>query len=273
MTTPLDIATEIRRLHFAEKWPVHTVAAQLRVHADVVRRVIGLATASSCAHPRPRVQDLVAPYTEFIAETLARFPRLRATRLFDMMQARGFAGSHRTVRRYLQQVRPTSRGEVCLRPQPLIGEQAQVDWMHIGNVSTGPSTTRALWAFVMVLSYSRALWAELLFDLTAHGVRRSLIRGCVHFGGSPRTWLFDNPKTVVIERHGNAMRFHALILEVASSFCADPRLCAVRHPQSKGRVERAVRFLRDRFCYGRTFISLAQGTAELTDFLAPCVRM
>ena len=98
----------------------------------------------------------------------------------------------------------------------------------------------------MVLSYSRALWAELILDLTAASLRRSLIRATQFFGGTPRQWLFDNPKIVVLERHGEAIRFHPELLEQASVYCVQPHLCGVRKPQHKGRVERAIRYLRDR---------------------------
>jgi transposase len=265
MTISDEKAAEIRRLHYSEKWRLHTVADQLHVHVDVVRRVVGLTAPSP--HSRPRIDDMMAIYADFVEETIKQYPRLRSTRIYDMLLSRGFSGSPRTVRRYLQKVRPKMRGEVCLRPQPLIGEQSQIDWMHVGPVSVGSGAVRQLWAFVMVLSHSRSLWAELLFDLTAEGVRRSLLRGCSYFGGTTRQWLFDNPKTVVLERYGQSCKFHPLLLEVASELHVQPRLCAVRHPQSKGRVERAVRYLRDRFLDGRTISSLTQGTEELNQFL------
>jgi hypothetical protein len=90
--------------------------------------------------------------------------------------------------------------------EPLIGEQAQVDWAHVGHIKVAGGE-RALWAFVMVLAWSRAMWAELVLDLTVHSVRRSIARAIQAFGGSTRQWLFDNPKTIVLERHDNAVRF------------------------------------------------------------------
>ena len=81
MTVTADIEAEIRRLYFAEHWPVGTVVSQTQQHGDVVRRVLGLDT------PRPSPTErllLVEPYKDFIAETLKKYPTLRATRLFDM---------------------------------------------------------------------------------------------------------------------------------------------------------------------------------------------
>jgi transposase len=102
MTTP-ELEAEIVRLHFAEHWRVGTIAAQLGVHPDVVRRVLGIGEVAGDALPRPR---LVGPYRDFIAETLAQYPRLRATRLYDMLRERGYKGAVRTLREYVAEVRP-----------------------------------------------------------------------------------------------------------------------------------------------------------------------
>ena len=119
----------------------------------------------------------------------------------------------------------------------------------------------------MVLAYSRALWAELVFELTADSLCRSLVRGTTWMQGSARQWLLDNPKAVVLERHGDAARFHPDLLDVASHYHVQPRLCAVGKGNQKGRVERAVRYLRERFFAGRRIADLATGNRELARFL------
>jgi transposase len=205
-------------------------------------------------------------YESFVAETLTQYPRLRATRLYDMLCTRGYEGSVRTVRRYVQLVRPAPKSEVFLRVEPLIAEQSQIDWGYVGKLRL-PGGTRQLWVFVMVLAYSRALWAELVLDLSASSLRRSLLRACRYFGGVTRQWLFDNPKVVVLERHGDAVRFHPELLALAGQLCAAPRLCGVRKPQHKGKVERAIRLLRDRFFAARTIRDVERGNAELLVFL------
>jgi transposase len=182
----------------------------------------------------------------FVAETLKQYPRLRSTRLYDMLVERGYEGSVRSVRRYVQRVRPEPKTEVFLRTEPLIAEQAQIDWGYVGKILID-GCTRQLWVFVIVLAYSRAMWAELVIDLTASSLRRSLVRACLYFCGVTRQWLFDNPKIVVLERHGDAVRFHPELLTLSGQLCVALRLCGVRKPQQKGKVERAIRYLRERF--------------------------
>ena len=264
MTVTPDTEAEIRRLYFAEHWRRGTIGAQLGLHDDVVKRVIGPTGRGVRISGNPTM--ILDPFLVIIAETLERYPRLRSTRLYDMLVGRGYEGSLRTLRRYVATVRPLPKSEVFLRVEPLIAEQAQIDWAHVGYLQF-PGGRRALWVFVLVLSYSRAMWAEFVLDLSVHSLRRSLLRAAQYFGGSPRQWLFDNPKTVVLERHGDAVRFHPALLDLAGAMRVQPRLCAVRRPQQKGRVERAVRFLRERFLAARTIHGVEHGNVQLLDFI------
>ncbi len=265
MTASAETEAEIRRLYFAEHFKVGTIVNQLGIHAEMVRRVLGLLPGRTRGAAKPRAH-VVDPFAVFIADTLARYPSLRATRLHDMLVPRGYQGSVRALREYVAQVRPRPRREAYLTLEPLCGEQAQVDWAFVGRVRV-PGGERALWLFVMVLSWSRAMWGEFVFDTTAHGVRRSLVRACTAFGGTPRQWLFDNPKTVVIERHGAHVRFHPLLTELSGELCAQLRVCTPRKANQKGKVERAIRYLRDRFLAGRAINSIQQGNRELTEFI------
>jgi transposase len=264
MTIDLSKEHEIRRLHDVEKWKRGTIAAELGVHPDVVDRVLDRgADRALVLAPRP---SLVDAYVAFIDETLKAHPRLRATRLFDMIRLRGYEGGVAILRRHVAEVRPVPRGEVYLRTERLIGEQAQVDWAHVGSLAV-TGGLRPLWVFVMVLAYSRAMWAELVFDLTVESLRRSLVRAARFFEGVTRQWLFDNPKTVVLARHGDAVRFHPGLLEIAGALRVQPRLCRPRRPTDKGGVERANRYLHDRFFAARTITSIQDGNRQLLDFI------
>ncbi len=264
MTPTPEILVEICRLYFVEHWRVGTIAAQLGLHRDVVRRVLGL-EPSPAGPPlvRPRLVD---PYRDFIADTLDRYPRLRATRLYDMLRERGYRGSVRTLREYVAEVRPKPRREAYLRTETMPGEQSQIDWAYVGKVAVAGGE-RALWLFVLVLSHSRALWGEFVFDLSAHSVCRSLVRAAEYFEGVTRQWLFDNPKTIVLERVGDAVRFHPTLYECCARMRVQPRLCAVARPEHKGKVERAIRYLRDRFLAGRSIVGVDEGNRQLLRFL------
>ena len=264
MTVELATEHEIRRLHDVEKWKPGTIATELGVHSDVVTRVLDRGADRTLVVPRR--PSLVDPYVAFINQTLKEHPRLRATRLFDMLCARGYQGGIAILRRHVAEVRPVPRGEVYLRLDHLIAEQAQVDWAHVGSLPVDGGS-RPLWVFVMMLAYSRAMWAELVFDLTVESLRRSLVRAAEFFGGVTRQWLFDNPKTVVLARHGDAVRYHPGLLEIAGALRVQPRLCRPKRPTDKGGVERVNRFLHDRFFAARTITSIEDGNRQLLDFI------
>lgn len=265
MTVSIATAAEIRRLYFAEHWKRGTIAAQLGVHFDTVARVLG-SFGPKAGTPRPEARVL-EPYVAFVDETLARHPRLVSTRIHDMLVERGYSGSLRTLRRYVRASRPAPRNEVYVRVESLPGEQAQVDWAHVGTLAV-PGGRRPLWAFVIVLAYSRAMWAELVVDMGVASLRRSLVRASAFFGGSPRQWLFDNAKAIVIERSGDAIRFHPDLLDLAARLHVQPMLCGPRKPHEKGKVERAIRYLKDRFFAARSFHSIEHGNAQLAEFFA-----
>ena len=253
MTTAPDLVAQILRLHAVEKWRVGTIARQLHVHRDVVRRVI--AGNSAPVHPWPPRASRIDPYRPFILETLARFPTLTSARLLGMLAERGYVGSASHLRRLVADMRPRPAAEAYLRLRTLPGEQAQVDWAHFGHLQIGRAR-RPLMAFVMVLSHSRRIF--LRFFLDAHGA--TFIRGHAEafaaFGGCARVVLYDNLKSAVLERRGDAIRFNPALLAFAAHCRYEPRPVAVARGNEKGRVERAIRYVRDNFFAARTYTDL-----------------
>lgn len=263
MTVSLETVAEIRRLYFAEHWKRGTIATQLGVHVDVVKRALGR-LGPRPGTPRPSSR-LLEPYRPFIDETLQQYPRLVATRLYDMLRERGYAGSLRTLRRYVRKVRPRPR-RAYLDIETLAGEVGEVDWGHVGELAV-PGGHRALWVFVLQLSHSRAVFAELVLSLDASSLRRSLLRAAAYFGGCPRAWLFDNAKTVVVERRGQLVRFHRGLVALAAELHVELRVCDPGAPHQKGGVERSIRYLKERFFAARYIHSVEQGNAQLLAFL------
>ena len=144
----------------------------------------------------------------------------------------------------MQRLRPRPAAEAFLRLKTHPGEQAQVDWGHFGTIRIG-NADRPLWCFVMVLSWSRAMWARFVLDPQMEGFLRCHQQAFHALGGVPRVVLYDNLKSVVIDRIGDEVRFNDRILEFAGHFAYDPRPCAPYRGNEKGRVERRIRDLRE----------------------------
>jgi transposase len=231
-----ETRAQIRRHFYAEHWKVGTIAHELGVHSDTVRNAIEAERFRSTQPLRP---SLVDPYAEFIRQTLDQHPRLRATRIYQMLHDRGYTGSVVQLRRAVARLRPSIR-EPFLRLQTFPGEQAQVDWAHFGHVMVGRAR-RALSCFVMTLSYSRALYLEFFFDQTMENFWRGHVHAFQTWNGQPRAILYDNLKAAVLERRGSQILFNPRLLELSAHYHFAPQPCQVRAGNQKGRVERAIR--------------------------------
>jgi transposase len=240
---------QVLRLYYGERWKIGTIAEELGIHHTVVRRIIA---QEGHAGSLPRKKRLIDPYLPTIEETLQKHPRLTASRLYEMVRMRGYPGKISQLRAIVAELRPRRTPEAFLRLQTLPGVQAQVDWAHFAHLEVG-SARRPLMAFVMVLSYSRAIYLKFFHS---HGMSSFLTghdEAFRFFGGVPRTCLYDNLKSVVIERSGNDIRFNQDFIAFAGAYRFEARPVGVRRGNEKGRVERAIRYIRENFFAAREF--------------------
>ena len=255
---PRHLEAEVLRLYHAEGWRIGTLCRQLNLHRDTVRRVL---TQAGIAPPPGIRRSMIEPFVPFIQDTLARYPRLRASRLYHMVRERGYIGSADHFRHLLTRYRPRPAAEAYLRLRTLPGEQGQVDWAHFGTIPIGRAR-RALMAFVMVLSYSRHVFLRFYLNAAMPSFLHGHLAAFQHFGAVPRTLLYDNLRSAVLERRADAIRLHPTLLELAAWYRFQPRPVAVARGNEKGRVERAIRFVRDRFFAARRFTDLADLNAQ-----------
>lgn len=251
--------SEIVRLVLAEKWPIGTVARQLGVHHSVVRRALRhIGVPIPKLHPRASKLD---PYMPFVHAQLEKYPTLPASRLHQMLCERGYTGGQSRVREMVALVRPRPKAEAYLRLSTLPGEQAQVDWAHFGTLVIGRAL-RKLLAFVMVLSFSRKIFLRFFLDARMPNFLRGHVEAFEKFRGVARTSVYDNLKSAVVERVGDAIRFNETLLQLATHYRFGPRVAAPGRGNEKGRVERAIRYVRDSFFAGREVRDLDTLNAE-----------
>ena len=247
----IEAHARIRRLFYAEHWKIGTIAHELSLHPDTIRRAVGSEQFNDGKVLRPSVMD---PYAEFIGQVLDKHPRLRATRIYQMIRDRGYTGSIVQLRRFVAGIRPVHK-EAFLLLRMFPGEQGQVDWASFGTVRVGRARRR-LSCFVITLSYSRALYLEFFFDQKMESFLRGHVNAFSDWQGVPRMLLYDNLRSAVLERRGDNIRFHPRLLELGSHYHFAPRPCQVRAGNQKGRVERAIRYIRESFFAARPFTTL-----------------
>ena len=205
MTISDELEAKILRYYHVEKWRVGTIARQLNVHHSVVRRVLSQAGIAKSNFIKR--ESVITPFLSFVLETLTNYPTLTASRLYDMVRSRGYNGGVDHFRHLILLYRPRPPAEAYLRLRTLPGEQAQVDWGHFGYVDIGKAR-RPLMAFVMVLSYSRKIFLHFYLNQRMANFLSGHEASFAAWNGVPRVLLYDNLKSAVLERQGDAIRFH-----------------------------------------------------------------
>ncbi len=248
-----ETESEILRLLYVEKWKRGTIARQLKIHHGVVDRVLlqnGIAIDRLQARPR-----MIDPYLPFIHGVLEKYPKLTASRLHEMVKERGYQGGVDHFRDMVARQRPRPAAEAYLRLRTLPGDQAQVDWAYFGKVTIG-NAERPLFGFVMVLSWSRQIYLKFYTGMVTANFLQGHVDAFEAWQGVPREILYDNLKSAVLERVGDAIRFNPRLLEMASHYRFAPKPVAVARGNQKGRVERAIQYIRHSFYAARQWDGL-----------------
>jgi transposase len=258
MTISDELEAKILRYFHVEKWTVGTISRQLNIHRDTVKRVLVQSGNAKVVSVRPSQID---PYLPFIIDTLKKYPNLTASRLYHMVVARGYVGGPDHFRHLIALHRPRITHEAYFRLKTLPGEQAQVDWGNFGYITIGEAK-RSLMAFVMVLSYSRKIFLRFYLNQSTANFLDGHEAAFTAWGGVPRVIQYDNLKSAVLERHGDAIHFNPLLLSFAAHYRFEPRPVAIARGNEKGRVERAIRYIRTSFFAARTWKDLEDLNAQ-----------
>lgn len=240
------LAAEIRRLFTQEGWHRNTIARHLGVHHSTVTRA--LAREGLAPSPPVRRASMLDEYVAFVREVLERYPKLPASVVYQMVCKRGYPGGEDHFRHRVAALglRPRKPREAYLRLRTLPGEQAQIDWAAFGT-RVVPGGVRKLYAFVMVLSYSRALFFRFFYDARLGSFLAAHVEALSFFDACAKVLLYDNLKSAVLERVGTGVRFNPRLLQLADHYGFEPRPVAPRRGNEKGRVERAIRYIRTSF--------------------------
>jgi len=254
---PAETSTRICHLFVAQRWTVGAIARELGVHHSTVRRALRDAghlgpVAALRTSTRATLAD---PFVPFLIATLEQYPSITASRLYDMVKSRGYTGARDHFRSIVRSLRPLRSHEAYLRLETLPGDEAQVDWGSFGHLQVGRAR-RPLSAFVMVLSYSRKPFLRFFLEQRMPAFLQGHVEAFASFGGVPHHVLYDNLKSAVLERDGQAIRFNPALLALASHYGFLPKPVAPARGNEKGRVERLIRYVRSSFFSARSFTDL-----------------
>jgi transposase len=235
------------------------LARQLGISRDTIHRWIragdldrDLDAGAVQYGPRPPVPTKLDPYKAIVRTRLEAYPELSAVRLLEEIRAAGYGGGYTQLKEFVRSIRPVPVPEPVRRFETPPGRQAQVDFARFRF----PWGVR--YALLVVLGYSRLLWLRFYRRQDMRTLLLGLEEAFAYMGGVPRELLFDQMKAVItkdLRLEGGALVRNAEFLRFAHHWGFTPRACRPYRAQTKGKVERPVRYVRGNLIYGRDFLN------------------
>ena len=255
---------EIMRLH-ASGLSIREIARRTGFARNTVRKYLRRPALPRYS-PRPRRPSKLDPFKPYVEQRMAEGV-FNANRLWHELRALGYRGGKTILKDYLQPRRPPKVPRVVVRFEPAPGEQAQVDWGEFAYTDPRGRRRRA-YGFVLVLSYSRAMYVEFVERQDLSTLLRCHLHAFEALGGVPKTILYDNMKTVVLRRQGNTVEYQPRLMDFALLAGYTPRSCRPYRAQTKGRVERVIGYLKQAFWPGARFTDLADLNRQVQAWVA-----
>lgn len=234
--------------------PIRQITKVLGISRNTVRKYLR-EPGIPAMRPRPSRSSKLAPFEEHLERRLSEGVD-NCVVLLRELRAIGYTGGYTILKEYVKPFRRLRQPSVTMRFETEPGEQAQVDWMLL-RYRLPDGQTRRVWAFVMVMSWSRAIYVEFAPRADEAAFLRCHAHAFTFFGGVPAKILYDNAKVVVLERDSKGQPvWNERFLDFSLRLGFDARLCHPYRPQTKGRVESGVKYVRRNFWPTATFTDL-----------------
>jgi len=245
---------EIHHLHLVEKWPVRKIARHLHIGRCTIAKYLDAPAPAPTRRDRASKLD---PFKPAINDLLQQDPAANAPVIAQRLLPLGYEGGVTIVKDYLRAVRQNvAARRAYVRVEPGPGERFDIDWGHFDALVYN-GAIRKLYAFCLVESHSRKIYLEFTHSQTFETFVRCHIHAFHELGGCARELWYDNLATAVAEHDGNLVRFNPRFLGFAREYNFVPRACHVRAAWEKGKVERAIGYIRQNFWPLRSFADLA----------------
>jgi transposase len=238
---------------------IRSIAHDLGISRGAVARALARVRAQRAGRaapvrrPRPSIVDRFEP---ILKELLARYPNLTVQRALQELRQRGFTGGYTVLRQRVRLLRPRQAPGPVPRFETGPGEQAQMDY-GVYDIDFSREGRRRVYLFSYLLGYSRRQYLRWVEATDLVTTLREHVHAFHHLGGAARVCLYDNFKAVVLRHDADGPLYHPKFLAFATHYGFKPRACAVRRPQTKGKVERQFAYAEANLLNGRTFETLA----------------
>ena len=247
---------------------VSAIAERTGIDRKTVRKYIARGLEAPSYGPRAPRKTRLEPYEDYLRERVQAFPSLTGRRLLRELRERGYEGCYSAITEFLREVRPAPKPVFEVRFETAPGKQAQVDFAQFKTVfEDDPGEQRIVWLFSMVLGFSRWMWARFVTHQDLQTVLRCHMAAFEAMGGTPAEILYDRMKTAVLDEDEGGIAYNRKLIDLAGHYGFEPRACRPYRPQTKGKVERPYRYVREDFFLASSFRNLEDLNAQLAVWL------
>lgn len=241
------------------------IAEKYGVSRNTVRKYVdGNKPLVYARNPRPSKID---PYRENVRDLINKYD-LSAVRILEEIRKLGYTGSYSLVKSCRHEIR-NDRSIIAVYPyETKPGKQSQVDFGEFGYIVID-GMRKKIYAFSMILGYSRMRYVEFTMDISVENTIKMHMNAFRYFGGYTDTILYDNMKQVVLERRIKASdsEFNKQFMDFTSYYGITTRLCLPYRPQTKGKIENTIKYVKGNFFNGRIFESLSDVNAQASEWM------
>jgi len=255
----MDIIAMYRNGHSIRK-----IAKLTGIHRNTVKSHLESNSFPAYQKEKRKI-SLLEPYAQIIKDYLEQ-DDYQATWICDRIKRMGYSGGYDTVKIYVRAIKEQKTRLAYARFETEPGLQAQVDWGDF-QVQEPDVKTTTVYAFVMVLGYSRAMYVEFVERCTLETFLDCHIHAFHFLQGVPAEILYDNMKHVVLGRENGKPVFNLEFLHFAHHYGFQPKACPPYSPWVKGKVERPMNYIRERFWRGYSYSSLPKANEEMIAWL------
>ena len=255
----------IRELH-AQGFSITDISDKTGYDRKTVKKYLNLTTLPE-PKQRAKKESMLDQYKDHIITRLNKAP-LTASRLFSEIQEMGFKGKSTIVRDFVRKVRPEKGVQATYRFETKPGVQSQVDWSEFGKIEIDSKTIK-LYCFNMILGYSRMRYIEFTLSIDVYTLIQCHLNAFRYFGGYTEKILYDNMKQVVIKRAmiSTESEWNSKFEDFSKHYGFLPHLCRPYRPQTKGKIENNVGYVRRDFFIGRDFSSFSDINSQALKWL------
>lgn len=193
---------------------------------------------------------------------------LSAVRILEEIRKQGYTGGYGLVKTVRRELRKGRKIQAVYRFETKPGKQSQVDFGEFGHMDID-GINKKLYGFSMILGYSRMRYVEFTTNIHTDSTVKMHLNAFRYFGGYTDTILFDNMKQVVIDRKINASEseFNKEFMDFMNYYGIVTRLCFPYRPQTKGKIENSIKYIKGNFFNGRKFESLSDLNAQASEWM------